>query len=71
MNMGTFELFADGENKGTITEEANETLSSKMTIADALRYEALGYELTIEDGEVTRISKRKAPHVVEEHEAAV
>ena len=49
----------------------NQTLSSKMTIADALRYEALGYELTIEDGEVTRISKRKAPHVEEEHEAAV
>lgn len=49
----------------------NQILSVMMTIADALRYEALGYELTIEDGEVTRISKRKAPHVEEEHEAAV
>lgn len=68
--METFELFADGESKGTITAEAKRKVSETMTVFDAKRWQAMGYELEIENGEVTKISKRKAPHVPE-HEATV
>ena len=42
--------------------EVKRKVSETMTVFDAKRWQAMGYELVIEDGEVTKISKRKAPH---------
>ena len=51
-------------------EEAKRKVSESLTIFDALKWQAMGYEFMINDGEVVGILKRKAPHVPE-HEAAV
>lgn len=58
------------KERGKNMEEAKRKVSETMTVFDAKRWQAMGYELEIENGEVTKISKRKAPHVPE-HEAAV
>lgn len=50
--------------------EIKQKISETITIADALKWQAMGYEFEIDNGEVTKIRKRKAPHVPE-HEAAV
>jgi len=40
-------------------------IADTMTIGDALTWQAMGYELLINNGEVTGIIKRKVPHVGE------
>lgn len=58
------------KERGKDMIEVKRKVSETMTVFDAKRWQAMGYELEIENGEVTKISKRKAPHVPE-HEAAV
>lgn len=40
-------------------------IADTMTIADAFKWLSLGYEINIDNGEVTSIQKRKEPHAGE------